>query len=48
MKHKQVVNIIFRGMLCPKFDMPQSSGVVALALGSGTERSRTDAVVETP
>ncbi len=30
-KRKQGVNIVFRCMLCPKFDTPQSSGVVALA-----------------
>ncbi|KAL0150924.1 hypothetical protein M9458_053843, partial [Cirrhinus mrigala] len=37
MKRKQGVNIVFRGVLCPKFDTPQASG---------TER-RFDAVVET-
>lgn len=30
MKCKQGVNIVFRGVPCPKFDTPQSSGVVAL------------------
>ncbi len=30
MKRKQGENIVFRGVLCPKFDTPQSSGVVAL------------------
>ncbi len=30
MKSKEGVNIVFRGVLCPKFDTPQSSGIVAL------------------